>query len=478
MNGRSLLRGAVAAVMAGGCSKKVEESPMASRTAEEHARMQAGGTQGAVDTTGAGVRQMVPLTAAQERALGVVYTTVKRETLTRTIRTVGQIAAPEPKIADVSPKIDGFAEDLLVSYTGQAVRKGEPLLTIYSPMLVAAEQELLTARGLVGQVDTSAAEAHADARATLDAARRRLAYWDITEAQIAHIEQTGEVTKTLTLVSPVNGVVLEKNVLEGQRFMAGTPIYRIADLSSVWAEGDVFEQGLQFVHVGSQAHIEVSAYPGQHLMGKVSFVYPTVDQASRTNRVRVTVPNPGLLLKPGMYATIYFDVTIGPNVLAVPMQAVVVTGERNVVFVRDAQGMLMPRDVVLGTRAGDQVQILSGLTAGETIVGAANFLVDAESRLASAGNAMPGMPGMQMGAPSAGDDSADTASMPGMQPATPPSGGGDAANMAGMPPAPTTPPAARDTAGMTDMPGMQHAPAAHAPKARPDTMRMPERQHD
>ena len=257
-------------------------------------------------------------------------------------------------------------------------------------------------------------------RATHDAPRRRLAYWDITEPQIARIEQTGEVTKTLTLVSPVNGVVLEKNVLEGQRFMAGTPLYRIADLSSVWAEGDVFEQDLQFVHVGSRAHITVSAYPGEQLTGRVSFVYPTVDQASRTNRVRVTVPNPGLKLKPGMYATIYFDVTIGPNVLAVPMQAVVVTGERNVVFVRDAQGMLMPRDVVLGTRAGDQVQVLSGLTAGETIVGAANFLVDAESRLASAGNAMPGMPGMQMGAPAAADDSAAMADMPGMAPAPAP----------------------------------------------------------
>jgi Cu(I)/Ag(I) efflux system membrane fusion protein len=390
MSRPSLWLGAAAALIAGGCGKKVEESARAGMTPEEHARMQAGGTQGAMDTTGAAVRQMVHLTAAQERALGVVYTTVRRETLTRTIRTVGTVTAPEPMIADVTPKIGGFVEQLLVNYTGDAVRKGQPLLAIYSPMLVAAEQELLTARRLATQVDSSAGEAWTNAQATLAAARRRLAYWDITPEQVARIEQSGEVTKTLTLHSPVNGIVLEKSVLEGQQVMPGMRLYRIADLSSVWAEGDVFEQDLQFVHVGSRAHIEVAAYPGQHLMGRVSFVYPTVDPESRTTRVRVTVPNPGMRLKPGMYATIYFDAE-RPDVIAVPAEAVVVTGERNLVFVRDAQGMLTPTPVVVGPRAGDQLQILEGLAEGQIIVAAANFLVDAESRLASTGSGMPGM---------------------------------------------------------------------------------------
>lgn len=352
--------------------------------------MQAGATQGAVDTTGAVVRQPVHLTVEQERALGVVYTTVRRETLTRTIRTVGTVAAPEPKVADVTPKIEGFIERLEVNFTGDAVRKGEPLLTLYSPMLVAAQEELLTAKRLAAQVDPAAGEAWSNAQATWAAARRRLGYWDITTQQIEQIEQTGEITKTLTLVSPVDGVVLEKSVLEGQQVIPGMRLYRIADLSRVWAEGDVFEQDLQFVRVGSQAHIEVAAYPGQHLMGRVSFVYPTVDRESRTNRVRVTVPNPGLRLKPGMYATIYFDVERS-GVLVVPAGAVVVTGERNLVFVRDAEGTLTPAEVVVGARAGDQVQILEGLAEGQTIVAAANFLVDAESRLGSTGSAMPGM---------------------------------------------------------------------------------------
>lgn len=379
----------IAGLALGACGDDGAESAMAGMTAEEHARMQAGGTQGALDSAGAAVRQAVHLTAAQERALGVVYTTVGRETLTRTIRTVGRIEAPEPNVADITPKIEGFVERLDVSFTGQSVRQGQSLLTLYSPMLVAAQEELLTAKRLATQLDPSAGEAWQHAQATLEAARRRLAYWDITAEQVDRVERTGEVTKTLALVSPVTGIVLEKEVFEGQRVMPGMRLYRLADLTSVWVEGEVFERDLQFVHQGTQAHIEVAAYPGEHTMGRVSFVYPVVDVESRTNRVRVTAPNPGLRLKPGMFATIYFEAEI-ENVLTVPTDAVVVTGERNLVFVRDAEGVLHPHEVVLGARSGARAQILSGLVEGETIVASANFLVDAESRLASTGSAMPG----------------------------------------------------------------------------------------
>jgi RND family efflux transporter MFP subunit len=258
-------------------------------------------------------------------------------------------------------------------------------------MLVAAQEELLTAKRLADRVDPSSGDAWRTAQAMLQAARRRLEYWDITPDQIAAIEANDQVTKTLTLAAPFAGVVLEKDVFEGQQVMAGMRLYRIADLSTVWVEGDVFEQDLQFVRVGSQAHIEVAAYPGVHLMGRVSFVYPTVEELSRTNRVRVTVPNRDLRLKPGMFATVYFDAQIGPDVLAVPTEAVVVTGERNLVFVRDTTGTLSPREVVLGARAGDRVQLLRGLEEGETIVASANFLVDAESRLGVTGGSMPGM---------------------------------------------------------------------------------------
>ncbi len=382
----------VALLLAVGCGDDTDgESPMTGMTAAEHARMQAGGTQGTFDSSGAAVRQPVHLTPQQERALGVVYTIPRRETLTRTIRTVGEIMAAEPNVADVTPKIDGFVEVLFVSTTGEWVRRGQRLLSIYSPMLVAAQEELLTAGRLVAQVDSGAGEAWRNAQATLAAARRRLSYWDITDEQITRLEETGEVTKTLTLVSPVTGIVLEKDVLQGQRVTPGVRLYRIADLSVIWVEGEVFEQDLQFVHAGAQAHIEVAAYPGEHLMGRVSFVYPTVDVRSRTNRIRITARNADLRLKPGMFATIFFDAQLGHEVLTVPLEAVVITGERNLVFVRDEDGMLRPREVVLGARAGERVQILRGLADHETIVASANFLVDAESRLGTTGGAMPGV---------------------------------------------------------------------------------------
>ncbi len=353
--------------------------------------MQAGGTQGEVDSTGAAVRQVVHLSTDQAQALGVVYVTVRRETLTRAVRTVGRIEPAEPRIAAITPKVDGFVELLHVDFTGESVRRGQPLLTLYSPLLVAAQEELLTARRMADRVDSSSGEAWRNAQAMLAAARRRLEYWDITAEQIRQIEETGEVSKTLTLVAPFTGIVLEKNVVEGQRVMEGMQLYRLADLSEVWIEGDVFEQDLQFVRLGSQAHIEVSAYPGEHIMGRLSFIYPTVDERSRTNRVRLTVNNSDSRLKPGMFATMYIDAKIGDDVLSVPVQAVIHTGERTLVFHRHEDGSLHPHDVVVGARAGDQVQILSGLEEGEQIVGSANFLIDAESRLASTGGAMPGM---------------------------------------------------------------------------------------
>jgi RND family efflux transporter MFP subunit len=315
---------------------------------------------------------------------------VGRATLNRRIRTVGQIDFPEPNIVDVTPKIDGFVEDLLVASTGEAVREGQPLLTLYSPRLVAAQEELLTAKRLVSRIAASSGEAWDNANQMLEAARRRLAYWDITPQQVERIEQTGEVTKTLTLVSPVSGIVLAKKVLEGQQVTTGMQLYRIADLTEVWIEGELFEQDLQHVQVGSMAHIALAAYPGRHVMGRVSFVHPTVDVATRTNRVRVSVRNPDLTLKPGMFATIHFDAATAGDVVAIPTEAVLATGERDLVFVRMPDGMLYSREVTLGQRAGGLVQVVSGLSEGETVVASANFLIDAESRLASAAD-MAGM---------------------------------------------------------------------------------------
>lgn len=344
-----------------------------------------------------GDRQPVMLTAAQERAVGVVYATVGRMDLDRSIRTVGRVEVAESSVTEITPKVAGFVEEVFVNTTGESVTRGQSLLTLYSPQLVAAQEELLTAQRLLSRIDAGAEEAVRSAVALLAAAERRLAYWDITDEQIDRLKRTGEVMKSLALVSPVDGIVLEKGVNVGQRVSPGALLYRLADLSEIWIEGAVFEQDLQFVHLGSQAHIDVPAYPGEHRMGRVSFVYPTIDVDSRTNRVRVTLDNSSRQLKPGMFVTMYFEVSIGTDVIAVPRSAVIVTGERNLVFVRGDDAMLTPRDVVVGAHAADYWEILSGLEEGEVIVTSAGFLVDAESRLGSTG--MAGMPGMNMSAP-------------------------------------------------------------------------------
>jgi RND family efflux transporter MFP subunit len=347
------------------------------------------------DTGTAAARQPVHLTAVQAQAMGVTYTVVTRGPLHRAVRTVGQVVAPESRLADVTTKIDGFVDRMFVDVTGMAVRRGEPLLTLYSPMLVAAQEELLTAKTLAAAVAPSDSDAWRQAQGLVHAARRRLSYWDISDEQIARLERAGEVTKTLTLVAPFDGVVLEKTVVAGQSVMAGAKLYRLADLSTVWIEGEVFEQDLPYVKTGASARVEIMAYPGHSVAGRVSFVYPVVNEQSRTVRVRVVLANPGAVLKPGMYGTLYLDAAIGDHVLSVPAEAVVMTGERNLVFVVGASGALEPRDVTVGARAGDRLEVLSGLMEGERIVGSANFLVDAESRLAN-GKGMVGMPGMDV----------------------------------------------------------------------------------
>jgi Cu(I)/Ag(I) efflux system membrane fusion protein len=372
-----------AVLVAAACRGKPEAEPMAGMDMSDSAPADAVPAE----------RAPVHLSAEQAHAIGVTFTVVERGPFTRTVRTVGQVVAAEPGLADITTKIDGFVEELYVDATGVTVRRGQPLLTLYSPMLVAAQEELLTAKRLAASVDSGQAEAWRNGQALLEAARRRLSYWDISAEQIERLERTGEVMKTLALKAPVDGVVLEKMVVAGQSVMSGMKLFRIADLRTVWIEGAVFEQDLAFIRVGAPVRAELAAYPGRFVDGRVSFVWPTVDEQSRTVRVRIAFANPGGLLKPGMYATLLFEARVaGGDVLQVPAEAVVQTGVRNLVFVVGPDGALTPREIVLGPRAGGRFQVLSGLSGGERIVASANFLVDAESRLATGtGTAMPGM---------------------------------------------------------------------------------------
>ena len=343
--------------------------------------------------------QPVSLTPDQARRIGVTYAVANVGPLEKEVRTVGQITYDETRLQTISPKIDGWVDKLFVNATGQPISAGEPLLTIYSPMLVQAQEELLLAKRLQGDVSAGSADVQRSATDLVESARRRLAYWDIPESEIADIERSAQMRKTLTLRSPAGGYVLEKNVVAGQKIMAGDALYRVADLSTVWVEGEVFEQDLGNVRVGQLVHADFQALPGEHRMGRIAYIYPTISPDTRTARVRVVLPNGDVRLKPGMYATLRIAGAERSGVLTVPRDAVLSTGERNVVFVREPSGQLAAREVSLGVANDERVEILRGLHAGETVVASATFLVDAESNLGKALGGMGNMPGMDMSTP-------------------------------------------------------------------------------
>lgn len=337
--------------------------------------------------------KMLSISEERARRIGVAYAVAHTSLLGQSVKSVGTIAFDETRLANVNPKIEGWVDKLYVDYTGAPVSKGQPLMSVYSPMLVSAQEELILARRLANEAKDGGPAA-ANAQELLAAARRRLSYWDIPADEIARIESTGQTQKTLVLRSPADGVVTEKNVVQGTRIMPGMDLFKIADLSTVWLLGEVFEKDLSLVHVGQSAKVTLDAYPGQVFQGRVAFIAPSVDLESRTGTVRVALSNAGNRLKPGMYAAVQIDVPARAPALVVPRTAVLSTGERNIVFVRHEDGMLMPHEVKLGLAVGDTVQVLAGIPDGATVVSSAGFLVDAESNL---GAALQSMPGMDMG---------------------------------------------------------------------------------
>jgi Cu(I)/Ag(I) efflux system membrane fusion protein len=350
-------------------------------------------------SAGGDIGKPVMLSPADERRIGVTYAKATLGSFAKEVRTVGQITFDETRLRTISPKIDGWVDQLYVNATGQAVSVGQPLLTIYSPMLVSAQEELLLAKRLQADVSAASDDTRKNAADLAASARRRLAYWDIPASEIAEIERTGQVHKTLTLRASAGGYVLDKNVLAGQKIMAGDALFKVADLSVVWAEGEVFEQDIANVRPGQVVHADFDALPAEHRLGRIAYVYPTLDPQTRTVRVRVVLPNGDLRLKPGMYATIRIAGNERTNVLSVPRSAVLATGERSIIFVRDSSGMLTPREVAVGSANDDRIEILRGLVAGETVVSSATFLIDAESNLGTALGGMGDMPGMELTKP-------------------------------------------------------------------------------
>jgi Cu(I)/Ag(I) efflux system membrane fusion protein len=338
----------------------------------------------------------VHLTADQIRTFGITFGTAEQRALESGVRTVGIVNFDETRLAQVAPKFGGFVERLYVDFTGKPVRAGQPLAEIYSPELVAAQEELLLAAGLDASLGESSVPGVSAGRSNLaEAAIRRLRLWDISDAQIKQILRTGKVRRTLTLHAPVSGVVIEKPVVRGQAVQPGQTMYTIADLSEVWVEAEIREQDAGSVQEGSAATVELNAFPGRPLRGRVEYVYPTLESESRTLKARVAIPNADGRIKPGMYATVRFSTPSRPA-LTVPSSAVVYTGERAVVFVDMGGGKLMPHEVEVGRVAGDQTEILAGVEPGQRVVTSAQYILDSESNMAEVMKSMMGMMGEGM----------------------------------------------------------------------------------
>jgi len=368
-------------------------------------------TQG-MDMGGMSMDGTIRLTAGEVATFGITFGTVDVRAIEKTIRTVGLVAFDETRMAYVAPKFGGWVERLHVNFTGQPVGHGQPLLDVYSPELVTAQEELLLAARMAETVGGSRVEdVAAGSRDLLESARRRLRYWDITDEQIERLLTTGEVRKTLTLYAPVSGIVMEKDVFEGQAFQPGNNLYMIADLSEIWVNAEVFEADAALVREGMPAEITVAALPGRALSGRVEYVYPTLENRTRSMRARIALANPGGLLKPGMYATVRFTSQVG-EVLTVPSSAVLHSGERVIAFVDMGDGEIMPQEVELGVQGRDYVQILSGLEPGQRVVTSTQFLLDSESNLAEVMRAMMTQTGTSdMG----GMDTGGQGSMEGME---------------------------------------------------------------
>jgi membrane fusion protein, copper/silver efflux system len=321
-------------------------------------------------------RAVISLTPESRQRMGLTLGTVEMRELTQDIRTSARITADETKLYRVTTKVEGWVDKLMVGVTGQSVAKGDALLTIYSPQLVSAEREYLAA-------------VQSGNKTLVASARQRLELWDISAEQVARLEQSGEVTNTLTLYAPAGGFVIEKQVLAGQRIMPGDSLMVIADLSSVWADADVYESDLPYVKLGMPIEVTLPYWPDKAFQGKVSFVAPRLDPQTRTIRVRLDIPNSDLLLKPDMYGDAKLHFPLGRR-LAAPHGAVMRTGQHTYAFRDAGDGKLMPVEVKVGARSGDYFEVLSGLAENDHVVTSANFLVDSESSMRAALEGMKG----------------------------------------------------------------------------------------
>ena len=332
---------------------------------------------------GAGTGQ-IRISTEKVQKLGVRVEAAGLRTLDKVVRAAGRIEPDERRTYAIAPKFEGYIERLHVNATGQAVGRGQPLFEVYSPELVSAQREYAIAAQGVDALKGASDETRRGMRELADSSLARLRNWDVSDEQVKALAQSGAARRTLTFRSPVAGIVTEKKAVQGMRFMPGESLYQVTDLASVWVIADVFEQDIGQVRPGAKAQVRINAYPDQVFTGAIGYVYPTLAAATRTVSVRIELANPGGLLKPGMFAQVELPVGAKGAVLTVPASAVIDSGTRQIVLVQAKEGRFEPREVKVGARSEDRVEILAGIRDGEMVVVAANFLIDAESNLKAA----------------------------------------------------------------------------------------------
>jgi Cu(I)/Ag(I) efflux system membrane fusion protein/cobalt-zinc-cadmium efflux system membrane fusion protein len=339
---------------------------------------------------------LAPIQLSPERlqSIGVRTGEVQQKKVEDEIRTTGNVAVDETRLAYVQIRFSGYIQKVFADATYQYIRKGQPLFTIYSPDLVATEREYLVAKQNQQQVASSTVQGVAASAASLvEAAADRLKQWGIPDKEISRLELTGQVQQELEIDSMVSGYITDREALPNKYVQPDTRLYTVADLSTVWAFAQVFQNDLGRVRVGSSTSLTVDTYPGRTFPGRVDFIYPDIDPSTRTARVRLVFPNPGLKLTPGMFVNVELKIPMGEHII-IPASGVLQSGTRQIAFVDHGNGNLEPREIGLGARIDDEFVLLKGLKAGERIVTSANFLIDSESQLQAAlGSFAPPPPG-------------------------------------------------------------------------------------
>ena len=326
----------------------------------------------------------VKISGRRQQLINLRVVEVKEGTIGQNIRTVGVLQYDETKIVKIHPRIEGWIDKVYADYTGRFVRKGQPLFSIYSPELVATQQEyLLALKAEQSLGESKFADVSSGAKSLRASAYRRLKLWDVSDQQIKQLEDTQKPMTTIVFYSPVSGFVLEKNAFEKSRITYDTETYSIVDLSTIWLMADIYEYEAPRVRIGQKAIMSLAYDPGRPFEGKVTYIYPSLNNMTRTLKARIEFANPQFLLKPDMYANVELEVNQGTGLL-IPEEAVLDSGERKIVFVQTKEGVFEPREVKTGPRSGGEVLITRGLKAGEKVVASGNFLIDSESQLKSA----------------------------------------------------------------------------------------------